>query len=189
MDTELLLRRGVISSTQAARMGMKHFAEDNPTAEPLSDLKSQAKDLNNHSTPRAAVWLPASSVEHLRNLGKLENFIGKNESVENFDGSGGILIARDKNVARQALGDREKGDNIQTIIGRLVGSGEGKPADGAKVVQQLDKNSVVRERIVRNGELANVRKEFGAHGRTVKVLGPAEVLARRSRLVAKERSA
>lgn len=163
------------------------FAPDQPSAEPMSDLKAQVADLNDDAHPRAAVWLPASNVAHLKNFDLNNDLIKHNAAIENFDGKGGVLIARDQEVAEQAVADRDAGVQIQSIVGKLTGAGEGKPTDATVVVQQRDQNgNVTRERGVAKADVDAIKKEFAAPGRTVHTLSPQDVQTRRAELIAAE---
>ena len=162
------------------------MAADTPSAEPVSDILAQAQDLKDPKNRRAALWLPAATVEHLAQMGKLDDAI-TGPSWHDFDGKGGILVARDLKTARVAKAERDAGRPVQEIVGHLIGSGNGKPADATHVVQQIDaEGNVTRERAVRENEARKVYQAFSQPGRTVRIVTPAEAIARRAELVAKE---
>jgi hypothetical protein len=162
---------------------------DWPTAEPVGDLQAQAADLDNPQSPRRAVWLPAASVQHLQQIGEnaLQDILDRGVVLRNYDGMGGILVARDAETARAAREARERGMAIEAIVGMLTGAGTGKPADMAAVVQQVDPaGNVTRESGVAPEEIAARAAEMAAPGRTVRIVPPSEALIRRAREIAAE---
>ena len=161
-------------------------APDHPSAEPVSDIQAQLKELG--SASRSAVWLPADTVGHMRARGALAKALKGGHSVEDFDGKGGILIAKDAATAEQAMADREGGGEIQKIVGALTGDGHGKPEGATHVVQQVDHlGNVTRERLVLRDELPTITREFRSPGKAVKVTSLQDALSRRAAKVAAER--
>ncbi len=175
-------KRGGEEKSQPAGM-----AADTPSAEPLSDIAAQRRDLDDPQNARNAVWLPAATVNHLSKLGKLSEVISHYPAVHDFDRRGGILIAKTLKVARVAKEERNAGRPIQSIIGRFTGAGTGKPADATHVVQQIDeRGNVTRERAVAEKDIDKARAALSKSGRTVRVVTPEEAIARRAELVRKE---
>lgn len=163
---------------------------DQPTAEPISDIAAQIADLKDPKNPRQAVWLPASSVAHARAMGITDADEAKGLSaIHDFDGKGGTLLTRNQDTAEQAVAAVDKGEPLQSVIGRLTGAGTGKPAGATAAVQQRDQaGNVTRERAVTPDQIAATTKEFTAPGRTVHTMTPAQALTRRAPLVMAERN-
>lgn len=163
------------------------MSADTPSAEPLSDIMAQRADLADPKNPRNALWLPATTVEHLARLGRLDEVIGSFAAVHDFDGRGGILIAKTPKVARAATEDRAAGRPLQAIVGRFTGAGTGKPVDATHVVQQVDdQGNVTRERAVNAKDVQKTATAFSQNGRGVAVLTPEQVIQRRADIVGKE---
>lgn len=168
--------------------GFDPFAEfpaaDQPTAEPVSDLTAQAKDLADPKNPRKAVYLPQSSVAELAQAPEqAKAVLASGVPLADFDGKGGMLITQDQATAQAALKARDGGKDMQAIVGGLVGSGTGKPADGTHVVQQLDaQGNVTRESLVTQADVDQTKKDFASPGRFVRVLNPLQALQRRNAL-------
>jgi hypothetical protein len=146
---------------------------EQPTAEPASDIMAQVEDLK--AGNRQAVWLPKATVDHLMLTGGLRDVRAAGQNVADFDGQGGLLITADSKVAEQAIAERDKGGNLQAIIGKLTNSGTGKPPGANTVIQQKDEQgNVTRESLVENTEIAATAKDFAEPGKTVEITtGPA----------------
>lgn len=174
------------AAREARQQVASPLAPDRPSAEPIADLKAQAADLKDENTQRQAVWLPAASYEALqKNRKAAKEVLGAGVVLEDFDGQGGVLVAKDKATAATAVNERDDGVEMQEIIGRLTGAGRGKPADGTAVVQQVTpEGAVVRESLVRDGEVEQTVAEFSQGGKEVRVVAPDEALKRREEQVA-----
>lgn len=123
-------------------------AADLPTPEPTSDIQAQLDDLMDKNSPRRAVFL-APGQDQI-GLG-----IPKDAPSYSFN-DGSMLIARDPDVISEALARLDAGESRQTVIGALVGAGEGKPTSpDSLVVQLLDEaGNVARESMVPNQKAA-----------------------------------
>lgn len=167
------------------------IAPDQPTAEPASDIEAQALDLKDKTSDRNAVWLPRATVEHLRNVGKLDDVLKAGVPMENFDGAGGILVAKNQKIARTARKLHTQKVSLQAIIGGLTGSGTGKPADAQTVVQQTNQaGNVTQESAVSPGEGPAVAATMAEPGRQVVEKPVTEAIAERAaKVVADEQAA
>ncbi|MCC6306639.1 MAG: DUF882 domain-containing protein, partial [Rhodobacteraceae bacterium] len=164
------------------------LAPDQPSAEPAADIIAQMKDLGDPENQRQAVWVPAATLDHLDRTGGADFLSVTGVPVPDFDGQGGILIARDQETADTATALRDQGVDAQQIIGVLTGSGTGKPLDGAFVVRQYDENgAITRERLVSTPEeVTAAEAEFAAPGRTVTVWDVPGALEDRAQRVLEE---
>jgi hypothetical protein len=158
-----------------------------PTREPSGDIAAQITDLQNPQHPRGGVYLPRSTVEHMRKTGQLDNALKAGRPIEDFDGRGGILIARDERVQQMATQAKAKGVPLQRIIGVVTQAGQGKPTNGDTVIQQRDEaGNVTRETLTTSGEAQGVMQEFAAPGRQVVQMTPDEALIDREDRAAQE---
>jgi hypothetical protein len=158
-----------------------------PTREPSGDIAAQITDLQDPQHPRGGVYLPRSTVEHMRKTGQLDNALKAGRPVEDFDGRGGILIARDERVQQMATQAKANGVPLQRIIGAVTQAGQGKPTDGDTVIQQRDEaGNVTRETLTTSGEAQGVMQEFAAPGRQVVQMTPDEALIDREDRAAQE---
>lgn len=163
---------------------------DNPAAEPASDIEAQARDLADKLNDRKAVWLPPATVEHLRSTGALDAILKSGVPMENFDDQGGILIAKDKNIARTARKLKTQKIDMQAIVGGLTGAGSGKPADAQSVVQQTDQaGNVTQETAVSPGDEQTVADDMAQPDRQTNVIPVSMVLKKREEKVEAEKEA
>lgn len=122
---------------------------DNPTAEPIEDIDAQLMDLASDSERQAVYLSPDQQEQPAKNpLGSVV--------IEDFDGKGGKLIARDQTVADKALNDQIAGVSLQKIIGGLTLSGTGKPSnpDALVVQKKTPEGAVMRESVVADAAAA-----------------------------------
>lgn len=160
------------------------LAPDEPSAEPLIDVKGQLADLHAKDSKRMGVYLPKEGAEHAAEVLK----DAKGVRLENFDGKGGVVIARTNKIAKEVLKAREAGVPMQAILGKITGAGEGKPADGKFVVQQLNKDgAVVRESLVNEQQLGETEKAFQRDGHTVKTVSVEDAVKRRDEWIAHDK--
>ncbi|CAH1677777.1 phage tail tip lysozyme [Chelatococcus sp.] len=152
---------------------------DTPSAEPMRDLVAQAGDLGSPEQPRSGVWLSAANIAEW-GPEALQQVLSAGTPIPNFDGNGGVLVAKDPQTAEQAVAARNSGVPMQAILGALTGAGTGKPDDPVAAVQQtLPDGAVTRERLVGPTEAPGAASEFSSPGRDVRVLPLLEALARR----------
>ena len=154
---------------------------DAPTAEPVSDIEAQLMEMLEDN--RDAVYISPEQQVDTAGIGV---------PLENFDGRGGKLIARDEEVAQQLIAMRNNGRPMQEIIGFATGAGTGKPVDGDTAVQRRDEaGNVLQESLVPEREadalVARWQQEFPAD--QVVVLTPEEVIQRRDGLISEEAQA
>jgi len=155
-----------------------------PTAEPVGDILAQTEDLK--TSDRKAVYLTRETIENLKGAGRLDEVLRAGVPINNFDTYGGVLVAKDEQIARELVGMLEhEAGNIDEILGYATGAGVSKPYGSNTAVQKLDEHgNVIRERLVKPEETQATLKEFGP-GSIVTTL--KEAMARRARRVARDR--
>lgn len=170
------------SYSQPARLSSQPLTPDTPSAEPLSDLNAQLADLADPDSPRLGVYL---SLANMQQVGDVPS-VGV--PLADFDGKGGVLIAKNRATAEELLAMREEGIELQAILGYATGAGSGKPAGANIAVQQRDEQgNVVRESLVATPEEADVlASEFDQPGREGVVLSAGMAIKRRAQRIAAE---
>jgi hypothetical protein len=169
--------------------GEEPLGPDEPTAEPMGDIKAQLEELADPDNPRLGVYLSRA------NMARLEKIpVGVGVPLANFDGKGGVLIAKNRKVAEEVLRFRDSGAaDMQEILGFVTGSGQGKPSGANIVVQQRDEEgNVVRESAVASPEEADtLASQFDQPelGRTGAVVSVSMALKRRAQRIAAEEAA
>ena len=124
-------------------------AEEAPGPEPLSDILAQLDTLKDPKSERSGVYLSAPNMQRLRTEGIDQRVRGTGVQLGNFDGKGGLLIAKDRQTADTLLDMKREGWPMQTILGIATQAGIGKPTAGQYVVQvRNDKGDVTRETLV-----------------------------------------
>lgn len=165
-------------------------AEDDASAEPLSDLLAQLDDLRDPDSPRKGVYLSASNIENLRANGAFEQVRGTGVPLADFDGRGGTLIAKNRQAAEELLDmQAQSAGNMQEVLGYATGAGTGKSASAQIVVQQRDDNgSVVRESLVETPEEADALATSWEDetGQETAILSSAQALRRRQQKIRQE---
>ena len=156
-------------------------APDTPTAEPVSDIEAQLNDML--AGNRDAVYLsPEQQLSPDLNID-----LGEAQVIENFDGKGGTLIAKNAAVAEGAQQAKNAGAGMQDIIGHLTRAGQGKPAQGLVVQLRDADGNVARESMVATAEEAAALQAEWGDGAVV--VSTEEVLARREEGVAADEAA
>jgi len=156
------------------------IAPDQPSAEPMRDLLAQAGDMASPDQPRSGVYLSAANIAEWGPKA-LEGVLSAGVPIPDFDGNGGVLVAKDKETAAQALSARNAGVPLQSIIGAVTGAGNGKPVGASDVVQQvMPDGAVARESLAAPGQVPAVAGDFAAPGRDVRILPVMDAIARRS---------
>jgi hypothetical protein len=100
----------------------------------------------------------------------------------NFDGLGGVMVARSSTDAADMLWQKAQGIPVRTIIGRAIGAGNGKPTNNipARIVQlRTPSGAVVRESAVPEEEAADLAAAWGPRAVIMTV---HDALARRAML-------
>lgn len=149
------------------------------------DFEAQLKDLLDKRSRRLGVWFSHANVQHHYQLALS---FPRPQTLLNFDGLGGIMIAKDFDVGQELIALRDSWDDIQAVIGHAVGSGHGKPEIGKWVVQQrrLD-GGVCRESVVADdNEARKLFHKWRTGSRQAHCLTIDQALARRAELVAQE---
>lgn len=137
---------------QETIFGRPRGVPDTPSAEPVADLLAQVQEMERPEADREAVYLSPDSVETLRKNGQLERFLERGVVLDDFDGKGGVLLARDRQVAESLLQLRDQGGDMQEILGLATGAGAGKPAAGVVVQRRDEAGNVVQESAVPEAE-------------------------------------
>jgi hypothetical protein len=139
-----------------------------PDAEPLEDLQAQFEDLQDPNSGRMGVYLSPQNIDFLEEIGELDLILSAGVGIRNFDGAGGIMVARDAATAKELTQLKNSGAGLEEVLGLATGAGPGKPYGATKVVQKLGRNGgVIRERLAADAEVAAVLKEFGDNARVV----------------------
>lgn len=162
---------------------------DQPTAEPMSDLNAQLEDLRNPSHPRQAVYLSPDNVKELRQRGLLDKILEKHpHTLANFAQRGDVVITKGRAATEGMLREKDAGGlNMQEILGRATGSGEGKPEGKYTLLEMDDQRNVTRQSVL--GQYQEGRRlaqkwqqeatTAGRGGRTYKVVPTESVVQRR----------
>jgi hypothetical protein len=155
---------------------------DVPSAEPISDLNAQLADLADPDSARLGVYL---SPANMQQIGELPT-VGV--PLANFDGKGGVLIAKNRQAAEELLGLRDQGAaNMQEVLGFATGAGGGKPLGDIAVQQRDEQGNVVRESLVATPEEADaLATQFDEPGREGVVLSAGMAIKRRAQRIAGE---
>ena len=168
---------------------------DHPTAEPFADIQAQLSDLRDPQHERGGVYLSADNVASLRQRGLFERVRGEAgpnaQELPNFDGKGGLLIAKDPQHAELYTHYRDqKVGNMQEILGEATGAGHGKGGNGELTVQQHDEHgNVTRESVVGSPQEAEqLQRAYTdvARGRTAQVVSTPAAILRRAQLIGLE---
>lgn len=148
---------------------------DNPSAEPALDINAQMRDLADTNNPRRAVYL---SADNLKQHPQAIHQTGM-DYIPNVDGKGGALVLRRKDKI-EFVNRVGKGEAIESVIGSMTLSGEGKKPNADTVVQQKDADgAVTAESLVPRNEAQAVAQKFLQPGRTVEATTPEAALQRR----------
>lgn len=189
---------------QGDLFGQPQNLPDEPTAEPLADVQAQLQDMADETTDREGVYLSAANVVRLQRDGLMDQLTGSFVPVENFDGKGGLLLAKDAEVAQGARDMLELGIPMQSVLGQLTSAA--LPADlipgatgtagslqdlsklvkpvGDTVVQLRDaEGNVVRETLASEDQAYALADRLGDNA---VVLTSDAALRRREQLIASE---
>lgn len=151
--------------------------EQTPTAEPVSDVLAQIKDMRRYDPlmrrqdpdARSAVYLTRETLDNLREAGQLDQALRGGIPIRNFDTYGGILLAADEDIAQELMQlIEDPRSNIDEVIGYATGAGDGKPGGTNPVVQLLDADgNVIRERQVTPEEAEPTKAKWGPMARVM----------------------
>ena len=193
------------TGAQGELFGTPQGVPDQPTAEPLADIQAQLEDMAIEETSREGVYLSAGNVARLQRDNLMDQLTGTFVPVENFDDKGGLLLAKDEEVARGALDMKEMGYPMQAILGQLTRSSfpteltpEGpaqagslqeldqlvKPMGSAVVQVRDDAGRVLRETLAPTEDAAYALAD--QIGDQAVVLTSAQALKRREQAIASE---
>lgn len=164
-------------------------APDEPSAEPVGDIMAQLEDLRDPDSERAGVYLSRANLENLRDNGTLEQVRGVGVPLANFDGKGGLMIAKNRRAAEEMIAALGRGHPLQEVIGIATGAGTGKPLGSNVVVQQRDeKGNVIRESIANDDEHAQALADAWEQetGQPTFITSAVNAQRRRQQLIGKE---
>lgn len=165
---------------------LEGFAADQPTAEPLADIQAQLQDMEDQASGREGVFLSADNLARLEADGLLDTVKERGVQLSDFDGKGGLLIAKNRESADGFLELREGNFPMQAILGAATLAGTGKPVVGQLSVQLRDDDgNVIRETLVETEAEAYALAE--KLGDRAVVLTAEAALARRAQRVAAEK--
>ncbi len=183
-DAFINVTRSMGQRTEPVQAPMEQVAADEPTAEPLGDIQAQLEDMAHEATSREAVYLSAANVARIQESNLAGQIPDVGIKMPNFDGKGGMLIARDEEVAQGALEMLELGMSMQHVLGQLTRAGAGKPMGDTVVQVRDDAGRVLRETLVASEDEAFALAE--QLGDSAVVLTSAQALKRREKLIAAE---
>ena len=184
--TRSMGRRNQQAEIQPTPTPIPNQMPDQPTAEPLVDIQAQLDDLANEESDREAVYLSADNLARLQRDGLMEKLRTAGVALENFDDKGGMLIARDEEIAQGALDMKDMGMSMQAILGELTRAGTGKPMGDTVVQVRNEDGAVVRETLVASEDEAFALAE--EIGDSAIVLTTRQALKRREKLIAEEQA-
>lgn len=155
---------------------------DESSAEPIGDLRAQLEDLADPDSPRLGVYISPA------NMQQIDEVPAVGVPLANFDGKGGMLIAKDRQTADELLAMRDQGIEMQEILGLATGAGSVPPVGADIVVQQRDEQgNVVRESLVATPEEADaLAAQFDEPGREGVILSADMATKRRAQRIAAE---
>jgi hypothetical protein len=164
---------------------------DQPSAEPISDLTAQLADMS--SGNRQGVYLSSDNIANVDGNPAFVDAIAKAvqgaEIIENADGNGGVLIAKDKATADAVRLALDAGADPQRVLGVVTGAGTGKAPGADTVVQQrTPEGAVTRETVVPAAEAPAAAEALAADGRTVETMPAEDAISRREQKIAKEQA-
>jgi hypothetical protein len=158
---------------------------DNPSAEPIADLKAQVADMKDPNSDRSHVYLSPENVAAL-GFGGVRELADGSPITRNFDRKGGVLISENFSQRSKAAHLRSvNGDDMQATLGALTGAGEGKTSDQTVVVQgQTPEGAVVKESMVAPAEVPQAVSDVADAGHTPVVTTSDAAIQRREALLA-----
>lgn len=158
---------------------------DTPSAEPPHDLVEQVKELDNPLSGRSGVYLSPENVAALGPDGVRALSQGRPIS-SNFGGNGAVMIFADKGERVKGIAAaKANGADMQAVIGKITGAGDGKRPDQTLVVQgQTPEGAVVSEGAVAPHEAPAAIDKVKAEGNTPVITTPEAAVQRRATLVA-----
>lgn len=173
---------------QETIFGRPRGIPDTPSAEPLGDLLAQVGEMERPEADREAVYLAPDNVETLRQNGQLDQLLERGVVLDNFDEKGGVLLARDRQVAESLLQLKQQGGDMQEILGLATGAGAGKPAAGVVVQRRDESGNVVQESAVPEAEADALVQDWESRypGFDIQVLSAPAALRRRQLRIQQE---
>ncbi|HXS14409.1 MAG TPA: PLxRFG domain-containing protein [Acidobacteriaceae bacterium] len=159
--------------------GPKSAVPDQPSPEPLKDIKAQFKDMNDKSTPRTGVLVTPETGKHLESLGDKTLAQAKAQG-RTVDFPQGTLVLKTKGDVIKVKQRMKAGEDPQAIIGSVTGAGSGKSPDATAVVQGRDATgAVASETTVHPNDVPLAVAKMQDQGKTPVVTTPEEAVARR----------
>lgn len=176
------IESGSLSDRYQPHLDPSIHTPDEPSAEPLADIRAQLEDLADPDSPRLGVYLSRD------NLANLDAVPTVGVPLADFDGKGGLLIAKDRQIAEQLLDLRDEGADMQQVLGLATGAGTGKPAGADITVQQRDEQgNVTRESLVATPEEADaLAAEWEEPGRDTAIISAGQAIKRRTTRIRQE---
>jgi hypothetical protein len=153
---------------------------DVPTAEPVGDLMAQKADAQDPATPRQGVYLSKDAKAALskEDLAALKDGM---VSIPNFDKKGGLVLVPDSDTAKAVRAFRATEPDMQKVLGRITGAGEGKSPDQTAVVQgQTPEGAVAKEGAVAPEQVPAAVQAVAQEGKIPIVTTPEAAQARRA---------
>lgn len=159
--------------------GPKSAVPDQPSVEPLKDIKAQFRDMNDKTTPRTGVLVTPDTARHLDTMGDKTLAQAKTQGRTVEFPQGTLVLKTKGDVIR--VNQRVKAvEDPQSIIGSVTGAGSGKSADATAVVQGRDTTgAVAHETTVHPNDVPLAVTKVLDQGKTPVVTTPEEAVARR----------
>jgi hypothetical protein len=168
---------------------------DIPSAESAQSLRAQFKDLKDSDTPRTGLLVSMDSIASMRG-GKDVNQLAVMGNLNNAHTQGrtitlpqGVLVLATKKGAQAAQARLDAGEDPQSVIGSVTGSGGGKAPDQTAVVQGKDAaGNIAVEKMVTPQDVPMATQAMLDEGKAPVVTTPAESVAQRTNDISKERN-
>jgi hypothetical protein len=159
--------------------GPRSAVPDQPSVEPLKDIKAQFADMNNKATPRRGVLITPDTAGHLERLGDKTLAQAKSQG-RTVDLNQGTLVLKTKGDVIKVNQRLKNGEDPQAVIGSVTGAGSGKQPDATAVVQGRDQTgAVASETMVHPNDVPLAVTKMHDEGKTPVVTTPEEAVARR----------
>lgn len=172
---------------------------DQPSAEPVKQIRAQLTDMRRADTPRRGVLISPETQAHIDSLpedhehgapisNQIEQARTQGRSVQT---PAGELIVKTKGDAAKATAQLKAGTDPQLVIGRLTGAGDGKDPSQTVVVQgrEVSDGSVTTERMVRPEDQGMATQAMLDQGKVPVITTPEGVIAERHVAVLDEKKA
>ena len=168
---------------------------DQPTAEPVKDLRAQFQDMRDPKTPRSGVFMSTDNLDALKGAPGSDGVAVKSQMNQAttqgrvVEFPNGQLVLKTKAVAQAVQKRMDAGEDPQAIIGSVTGAGSGKTPEQTAIVQgHAPEGGVAVEKGVTPAEVPAAVRAIVEQGKNPVVTTPNEALIRRQGEMAKEQA-